>query len=91
MEADQLTASIRAYGAQAAFRSESYKRIEDYTRSARMFYNINCWINTRMDVLGALFSSCLAFYMVYGPGAANIGASNTGFSLAMAGVYEVLS
>ena len=51
-----------------------------------MFYNLNRWISTRSDALGALFSSGLGVYMVYGPGGATIGASNVGFSLAMAGM-----
>lgn len=39
---DALTlASIRAYGAQVAFREESYKRIDKYTRASRSFYNMN--------------------------------------------------
>jgi hypothetical protein len=39
---DTLTlASIRAYGAQLAFREESYKRIDRYTRAGRSFYNLN--------------------------------------------------
>ena len=38
---DCLKASIRAYGAQEAFRLESYKRIDKFTRAARSFYNLN--------------------------------------------------
>jgi hypothetical protein len=39
---DTLTlASIRAYGAQLAFREESYKRIDRYSRAGRSFYNMN--------------------------------------------------
>jgi hypothetical protein len=34
-------ASIRAYGAQLAFREESYKRIDRYSRAGRSFYNMN--------------------------------------------------
>ncbi|KAI0258771.1 hypothetical protein BC834DRAFT_974833 [Gloeopeniophorella convolvens] len=33
--------SIRAYGAQDAFRQESYNRIDNYTRAKRVFNNIN--------------------------------------------------
>lgn len=36
-----ISASIRAYGAQDAFRKESYKRIDKYSRAARTFYNLN--------------------------------------------------
>ncbi|VDC03809.1 unnamed protein product [Peniophora sp. CBMAI 1063] len=79
--------SIRAYGAQDAFRRESYKRIESYTRSNRMFYNLNRWISTRSDALGGLFASGLGLYLVYGPGS-TIGASNVGFSLAMTAAFS---
>lgn len=41
------------------------------------------WVCVRIDVLGALFSSGLAAYLVYG-GKALPQASNTGFSLNMA-------
>ncbi|KZV64707.1 P-loop containing nucleoside triphosphate hydrolase protein [Peniophora sp. CONT] len=80
--------SIRAYGAQDAFRQESYQRIENYTRSSRMFYDLNRWIAIRSDALAALFPSGLGVYMVYGPGATTIGASNVGFSLAMAASFS---
>lgn len=75
------TVSIRAYGAQDPFKNESLNRINHYTRVARTSYNLNRWIGVRMDFLGALFTSGLALYLLYGP---SIGASNTGFSLTMA-------
>ena len=34
-------ASIRAYRAQLAFREESYRRIDKYSRAGRSFYNMN--------------------------------------------------
>ncbi|VDB89911.1 unnamed protein product [Peniophora sp. CBMAI 1063] len=76
--------SIRAYGAQEAFRLESYKRIDDYTRAARIFYNLNRWVSTRIDVLGGLFSAALGTYLIYGPSSGQALPSNVGFSLAMA-------
>ncbi|KAF8876201.1 hypothetical protein CPB84DRAFT_1853019 [Gymnopilus junonius] len=57
--------SIRAYGAQQAFRLESYKRIDHYTRIARTSWNVNRWVGLRMDFLGAAFTASLAFYQVY--------------------------
>ena len=33
--------SIRAYGAQKAFKAESYRRIDEYTRTSRIFYDLN--------------------------------------------------
>lgn len=47
------------------------------------------WIGTRIDLLAGLFSAGLAAYLVYGRSTT---ASNTGFSLAMAGtLYCTLS
>ncbi|KAH7886476.1 hypothetical protein F5I97DRAFT_1926721 [Phlebopus sp. FC_14] len=75
-------ASIRAYGAQEAFIQESLSRIDKYTKPARMYYSLNRWMSVRVDMLGALFSSTLATYLVYGPDAHR--AANIGFSLNMA-------
>ncbi len=36
--------SIRAFGAQDAFKTESRKRIDHYTRPARTFYNLNRYV-----------------------------------------------
>ncbi|KAK7058408.1 hypothetical protein VNI00_002042 [Paramarasmius palmivorus] len=73
--------SIRAYGVQQRFIRESMERINRFTRAARVFYNLNRWICIRTDLLGALFASSLAAYLVYSRGQT---ASNTGFSLNMA-------
>lgn len=73
--------SIRAYGAQHAFREESLKRIDHYSRIARTSWNLNRWIGLRMDFLGAIFVALLAFYQIY---VQNTGAATTGFSLNMA-------
>ncbi|KAH7908629.1 P-loop containing nucleoside triphosphate hydrolase protein [Hygrophoropsis aurantiaca] len=80
--------SIRAYGAQEAFKRESLTRIDRYTKCARMFYNLNCWLSVRLDVISALFTSSLAAYLVYGNSALN--ASDIGFSLNMAVVFSAL-
>jgi hypothetical protein len=47
--------------------------------------NLNRWICVRMDIIGALFASGLAGYLVYGQ--AN-SALNTGFSVNMAGKFQ---
>lgn len=73
--------SIRAYGAESALKKESYARINRYTRTARIFWNLNRWINIRIEALGALFSTALAVYLVYVDKAS---ASKIGFSLNMA-------
>ncbi|KAH7918845.1 hypothetical protein BV22DRAFT_1100101 [Leucogyrophana mollusca] len=74
--------SIRAYGAEEAFQGESLTRIDRYTKSARMFYNLNRWVSIRLDVISALFTACLAAYLIYGSSIPK--ASNIGFSLNMA-------
>ncbi|EPT00314.1 hypothetical protein FOMPIDRAFT_1023884 [Fomitopsis schrenkii] len=73
--------SIRAYGAQDAFKAESYKRINRYTRASRAFWSLNRWVSIRINSLGAMYAAALAAYMVYGKTAT---ASSTGFSLNMA-------
>ena len=73
--------SIRAYDAQQSFRVESLKRIDHYSRTARISWNLNRWIGFRIDVLGASFTAGLAAYLVYGK---VISAANTGLSLNMA-------
>jgi ABC-type multidrug transport system fused ATPase/permease subunit len=47
-----------------------------------MSYNLNRWIGIRIEFMGAIFTSSLAAYLVYGR--TNVGAANTGFSLNMA-------
>ena len=85
---DDSTVSIRAYSAQGMFRDESLNRIDKFSRPARTFYNLNRWISVRIDAIGALFSSGLAAYLVYGTGALHDHrpghAAAIGFSLNMA-------
>ncbi|EJU03263.1 P-loop containing nucleoside triphosphate hydrolase protein [Dacryopinax primogenitus] len=71
--------SIRAYGGEAVFRQELFKRLDEYTRPCRTFHNLDRWVAVRSDVLGAVFTSGLAFYLVYlrSP----LGPSNSGVSL----------
>ncbi|KAI0782159.1 P-loop containing nucleoside triphosphate hydrolase protein [Abortiporus biennis] len=73
--------SIRAYGAQHAFRQESYKRVDRHARARRMILFLNRWVVIRTDALSALFTASLAAFLIYG---SNVGASNIGFSLNMA-------
>ncbi|KAF8513392.1 hypothetical protein JB92DRAFT_3116459 [Gautieria morchelliformis] len=80
--------SIRAYGAQEAFKAESLKRINDYTRPARTYYNCNRWMSIRTDAIGSIFASSLAAYLVYGNGMRT--ASDSGFSLTMAVAFSSL-
>ncbi|TCD68828.1 hypothetical protein EIP91_009695 [Steccherinum ochraceum] len=74
--------SIRAYGAQAAFRKESFLRIDRFTRTQITYWNLNRWVGVRSSILAGLFASGLAAYLIYGP--QNRDASTTGFSLTMA-------
>ncbi|KAF8885698.1 multidrug resistance-associated ABC transporter [Gymnopilus junonius] len=72
--------SIRAYGAQKSFKKESLRRIDHYLRIARTSYNLNRWIGIRMDLLGALFTTALASYLLIRK---TLNAANIGFSLNM--------
>ncbi|KAH7099122.1 ATP-binding cassette transporter [Auriculariales sp. MPI-PUGE-AT-0066] len=74
--------SIRAYGAEDAFKEESMKRIDKYTRAARSFHNLNRWIGIRIDAIGALFVGFIATFLVYEQ--SNPDAGRTGFSLVIA-------
>ncbi|KAI0691343.1 hypothetical protein BC835DRAFT_1360883 [Cytidiella melzeri] len=74
-------ASIRAYGAQGAFKLESYARVDRYTRAARTSLNINRWMSLRVEILAGLFAAGLAAYLVYSGGTSS---ADTGFSLTMA-------
>ncbi|KAL4267318.1 ATP-binding cassette transporter C [Pleurotus pulmonarius] len=76
--------SVRAYGAEEAFKNESLTRIDVYTRAAVTCYNLNRWLCVRIELLGNTFTATLAAYLLYGP---HQGASNTGFLLNMAVVF----
>ncbi|KAF8164524.1 hypothetical protein K438DRAFT_2025293 [Mycena galopus ATCC 62051] len=73
--------SIRAYGAQTKFNTESLSRINRYTRAARNYYNLNRWVSIRIDMLGATFSASLAAYLVY---VKRSSAGDSGFLINMA-------
>ncbi|KAJ7487075.1 hypothetical protein FB451DRAFT_1337537 [Mycena latifolia] len=72
--------SIRAFGAESKFRTESLARIDRYTRAARNYYNLNRWVGIRVDLLGSIFSAALASYLVY---IKRTSAGDTGFLLNM--------
>ena len=74
--------SIRAYGAQDAFRREAYARMDRYTRASLVFAALNRWVVIRVNVLGTALSAALAWYLTY---VADIRAADAGFSLSMAG------
>ncbi|KAF8966908.1 multidrug resistance-associated ABC transporter [Flammula alnicola] len=73
--------SIRAYGAQQFFKTESLKRIDHFTRISRMSYNLNRWISIRIDLLGATFIAGLTSYLLV---RRTLSPANIGFSLNMA-------
>ncbi|CED83676.1 Multidrug resistance-associated protein/mitoxantrone resistance protein, ABC superfamily [Phaffia rhodozyma] len=73
--------SVRAYGAESKVRAEALRRVDKYSRATVTFYNLNRWCNCRFDVLAAVFSCCLAAYLVYGPGDRT--PSTVGFTLAV--------
>ncbi|KAF8139844.1 hypothetical protein EV363DRAFT_1444330 [Boletus edulis] len=73
--------SIRAFGAQSMFIKEYHSSIDHYTKVARTFHALNCWVAVRLEALGASFTAALAAYLMYGNH--NINPSNVGFSLNM--------
>ncbi|CDO74329.1 hypothetical protein BN946_scf184850.g1 [Trametes cinnabarina] len=77
--------SVRAYGAQEAFKAEAYRRIDKYTRVNITYWNVNRWIGSRIDLIALLFATGLATYLTY---ASDLSASNTGFSLTMATAFS---
>ncbi|KAE9396473.1 hypothetical protein BT96DRAFT_996727 [Gymnopus androsaceus JB14] len=72
--------SIRAYGVEESFRNEVQVRIDHYARPSRSFYNLNRWIDVRVDAISNVFAAALAAYLIY----AGKNASDTGFVLNMA-------
>ncbi|KAJ7676645.1 P-loop containing nucleoside triphosphate hydrolase protein [Mycena polygramma] len=79
--------SIRAFGAESKFSGEVSARIDRYTRTARNYWNLNRWLNVRMEVLGSMFSASLATYLVY---IKHTDAGNSGFLLNMAITFTYL-
>ncbi|CAL1716627.1 unnamed protein product [Somion occarium] len=73
--------TIRAYGVQERYGLELHGVIDQYSRAARTTSNLNQWISTRIDMLGALFVASLSVYLVYRDSA---DASISGFSLTLA-------
>lgn len=49
--------------------------------------NLNRWIGSRIDLLGAVYFAGLATYLIYGP---RIGASDTGFVLNAASDFSLM-
>ncbi|KAG7086727.1 hypothetical protein E1B28_002661 [Marasmius oreades] len=73
--------SIRAYGVQESVEAELRRRVDENVRTTRALFSAERWMPLRVDVLGALFSSSLAAYLVY---SRRVDASTAGFSLNMA-------
>ncbi|KAJ7759560.1 P-loop containing nucleoside triphosphate hydrolase protein, partial [Mycena metata] len=93
--------SIRAYGAQADFIEESLRRINKYTRAARILSLLDRWVAVRLNAVGNILSAMLALYLVYFQKASASGprlsgsnrihqerANNVGFSLNMAAAFS---
>ncbi|KAE9403384.1 hypothetical protein BT96DRAFT_990242 [Gymnopus androsaceus JB14] len=73
--------SIRAYGAEKLSIIEMQTRTDRHSRIARVFNNLQRWIAVRINILSAVFTSSLAWYLVY---VLHQSAATTGFSLNMA-------
>jgi len=79
--------SIRAYGAEEAFKGKSLNLIDVYARTARTLYSLSCWMSIRIDFLGGVFAAGLASYVVYGHG---ISANAAGFCIDQAGIHSTI-
>ncbi|KAI0655828.1 P-loop containing nucleoside triphosphate hydrolase protein [Cubamyces menziesii] len=79
--------SVRAYGAQEAFKKEAYRRIDKLTRVTVTHWNLNRWIGSRIDLFACLFSTSLALYLTY---FSDMSAANTGFSLTVATAFSAV-
>ncbi|KAJ3791300.1 P-loop containing nucleoside triphosphate hydrolase protein, partial [Lentinula aff. detonsa] len=77
--------SVRAYSAQDKFTDLLMTRIDHYSRSARVFYNLQRWMAMRTETLAGIFSAALAWYLVY---FTNSNASDTGFLLNLAVAFS---
>ncbi|KAE9407796.1 hypothetical protein BT96DRAFT_986429 [Gymnopus androsaceus JB14] len=73
--------SIRAYGAQKISIIEMQTRTDRHSRIARIFNNLQRWMAVRINILSAVFTASLAWYLVY---VLRQSASVTGFTLNMA-------
>ncbi|KAF5346100.1 hypothetical protein D9757_014021 [Collybiopsis confluens] len=73
--------SIRAYGVQESFRKEVQVRIDYYSRPARSYYNLNRWVDVRVDAISNTFAAALAAFLLY---RGKDDASSVGFLLNMA-------
>ncbi|THU87009.1 P-loop containing nucleoside triphosphate hydrolase protein [Dendrothele bispora CBS 962.96] len=79
--------SIRAYGVQSTFKTQLQQYIDQYSRAARVFYNMQRWIAFRLPVISGTFISLLAAYLLY---VSKQSASTTGFSLNMAVSFTIM-
>ncbi|KAL1741080.1 hypothetical protein HDZ31DRAFT_46206, partial [Schizophyllum fasciatum] len=74
--------SIRAYGVQERFKTESMHRLDNYMRLARPLYNLNRWVSVRIETLGSILAASLGAYLLVEK--STRGSSQTGFALNMA-------
>ncbi|KAJ8473273.1 hypothetical protein ONZ51_g7973 [Trametes cubensis] len=79
--------SVRAYGAQEAFKREAYRRVDRLTRVTVIYTNLSCWIESRIALSACLFATSLALYLVY---FSDMSAANTGFSLTIATAFSAV-
>ncbi|KZS96543.1 hypothetical protein SISNIDRAFT_451288 [Sistotremastrum niveocremeum HHB9708] len=73
--------SIRAYGAQERVRRELKSKINDYSRTAFLYWDLNRWIGVRMEGLGGIFAGIVAAWLLYGIGTDSIEPGMIGFIL----------
>lgn len=79
--------SIRAYSAQKTAKAESLRRIDHFAKLSRTSWNLNCWVSVRIDLLGTLFTTSLASYLLY---TRKLSTANIGFSLNIALEFTIV-
>ncbi|EIW59890.1 multidrug resistance-associated ABC transporter [Trametes versicolor FP-101664 SS1] len=79
--------SIRAYGAQEAFKQISFTRFDRCTRVSVTHQNLDRWVSARIDLAGTFFATGLAIYLTY---ISKMSAANTGFSLNQAMAFSAI-
>ncbi|KAL1938254.1 hypothetical protein VTO73DRAFT_11898 [Trametes versicolor] len=79
--------SIRAYGAQEAFKQISFTVFDRCTRVSVTHQNLDRWVSARIDLAGTFFATGLAIYLTY---ISKMSAANTGFSLNQAMAFSAI-
>ncbi|TDL20550.1 P-loop containing nucleoside triphosphate hydrolase protein [Rickenella mellea] len=76
--------SIRAYAAEGRFRSGLRQRLDVSVRATWTYFTINRWIAIRADSLGAMFSTVVTTFLIYGT---DVRAGSVGLTLTVVNAF----